>query len=90
MNIKIYKLKGKKETFLKEYKTMKGALDYIEDIKNYDYMLLGLKGKQVVIYQGQQQRKNFFEKLVEHFHFIWYNKRKEREKKYVSKRNKND
>jgi hypothetical protein len=70
MNIKIYKLKGKKETFLKEYKTMKGALDYIEDIKNYDYMLLGLKGKQVVIYQGQQQRKNFFEKLLEHFHFI--------------------
>jgi hypothetical protein len=65
MKIKIYKLKGKRETFLKEYKTMKGALDYIEDIKNYDYMLLGIKGKQVVIYQGQQQKKNFFEKLLD-------------------------
>jgi hypothetical protein len=65
MKIKIYKLKNKRETFLKEYKTMKGALDYIESIKNYDYMLLGIKGKQVVIYQGQQQKKNFFEKMLD-------------------------
>jgi hypothetical protein len=69
MKIKIYKLKNKRETFLKEYKTMKGALDYIEDIKNYDYMLLGIKGNQVVIYQGRQEKKNFFEKLLEHLHF---------------------
>jgi hypothetical protein len=65
MKIKIYKLKNKRETFLKEYKTMKGALDYIESIKNYDYMLLGIKGNQVVIYQGQQQKKNFFEKILD-------------------------
>ena len=65
MKIKIYKLKNKRETFLKEYKTMKGALDYIESIKNYDYMLLGIKGNQVVIYQGQQQKKNFFEKMLD-------------------------
>jgi hypothetical protein len=44
---------------------MKGALDYIESIKNYDYMLLGIKGNQVVIYQGQQQKKNFFEKMLD-------------------------
>jgi hypothetical protein len=69
--IKVYKLKKKSHTLLKEYKTMKGALDYIESVKNYDFVLLGIKGKsQVVIYQGQQQRKNFFEKLVEHLHFI--------------------
>jgi hypothetical protein len=67
MKIKIYKLKNKRETFLKEYKTMKGALDYIEDIKNYDYMLLGIKGKKVVIYQGQQPKKNFFEKMLDLF-----------------------
>lgn len=69
MTIKIYKLKGKRETFLKEYKTMKGALDYIESVKNYDFTLLGIKGsKQVVIYQGPQQRKNFFEKMLDLLH----------------------
>ena len=71
MTIKVYKLKGRKHTFLKEYKTMKGALDYIESIKNYDFALLGIKGKnQVIIYQGQQQRKNFLEKIFENFHIL--------------------
>jgi hypothetical protein len=70
MSIKVYKLKGRKETFLKEYKTMRGALDYIEDIKNYDFVLLGIKNnKQVVIFQGIQIRKSFFEKMLEQFHF---------------------
>ena len=69
MTIKIYKLKGKRETFLKEYKTMKGALDYIESVKNYDFTLLGIKNsKQVIIYQGPQQRKNFFEKMLDLLH----------------------
>lgn len=68
MKIKVYKLKGKTHTLLKEYKTMKGALDYIEAIKNYDFVLLGIKGKgQVVIYQGQQQQKTFLEKMLELF-----------------------
>ena len=69
MSIKVYKLKGKKETFLKEYKTMRGALNYIEDIKNYDFILLGIKNnRQVVIFQGIQIRKSFFEKMLEQFH----------------------
>jgi hypothetical protein len=69
MTIKVYKLKGRKHTFLKEYKTMKGALDYIESIKNYEFTLLGIKNnKQVVIYQGQQERKNFFEKMLDLLH----------------------
>jgi hypothetical protein len=69
MSIKVYKLKGKKETFLKEYKTMRGALNYIEDIKNYDFILLGIKNnRQVVIFQGIQTRKSFFEKMLEQFH----------------------
>jgi hypothetical protein len=69
MSIKVYKLKGRKETFLKEYKTMRGALDYIEDIKNYDFVLLGIKNnRQVVIFQGIQIRKSFFEKMLEQFH----------------------
>jgi hypothetical protein len=69
MSIKVYKLKGRKETFLKEYKTMRGALNYIEDIKNYDFILLGIKNnRQVVIFQGIQIRKSFFEKMLEQFH----------------------
>jgi hypothetical protein len=28
--------------------------------------------------------------MIDLFQMMWYNKRKEREKKYVSKRNKND
>jgi len=66
MKIKVYKLKGRNHTLLKEYKTMKGALDYIEAINNYDFILLGIKGNnQVVIYQGQQQQKSFFEKMFD-------------------------
>lgn len=66
--IKVYKIKKRKPyELLKEYKTIKGALDYVESIKNYDSILIGIKNnKQVVIYQGQQERKNFFEKLFEH------------------------
>jgi hypothetical protein len=67
--IRVYKIKKRKAyELLKEYKTMKGALDYVETIKNYDSILVGIKNnKQVVIYQTQQQRKNFWEKLLDLF-----------------------
>ena len=31
-------MKRKKETLLKEYQTLKGALDFIENEKNYNYI----------------------------------------------------
>ena len=67
--IKVYEIKKRSQNLLKEYKTMKGALDYIESIKNYDSILIGIKNNnKVVIYQTQQQRKNFLEKLLDHLH----------------------
>lgn len=65
--IKVYEIKKRSQNLLKEYKTMKGALDYIESVKNYDSVLIGIKNNnQVVIYQTQQQRKNFLENLLDH------------------------
>jgi hypothetical protein len=68
--IRVYKImKRKGYELLKEYKTMKGALDYVENVKNYDSILVGVKNnKQVVIYQTQQERKNFWEKLLDLLH----------------------
>lgn len=68
--IRVYKIKKRSAyELLKEYKTMKGALDYIESVKNYDSILVGVKNnKQVVIYQGQLQRKSFTEKLFDLLH----------------------
>lgn len=67
--IKIYEIKKRTQKFLKEYKTMKGALDFVESIKNYESVLIGIKNnRQVVIYQTQQQRKNFIEKLLDLLH----------------------
>jgi hypothetical protein len=68
--IKVYKIKKRKPyELLKEYKTMKGALDYIESIKNYDSILIAIKNnKQVVIYQGQQTKKNIIDKLFDNLH----------------------
>jgi hypothetical protein len=68
--IRVYKIKKRKPyELLKEYKTIKGALDYIESIKNYDSILIGIKNnKQVVIYQGQQTKKTFFEKMFDLLH----------------------
>ena len=64
--IKVYEIKKRTQKFLKEYKTLKGALDYIESIKNYESVLVAIKNnKRVVIYQTQQQRKNFWEKLLD-------------------------
>ena len=67
--IKIYEIKKRTQNFLKEYKTMKGALDFVESVKNYDSVLIGIKNnRQVVIYQTQQQRKNFIENLLDLLH----------------------
>jgi hypothetical protein len=68
--IKVYKIKKRKPyELLKEYKTMKGALDYIESIKNYDSILIGIKNnRQVVIYQGQQTKRNIIDKLFDNLH----------------------
>jgi hypothetical protein len=68
--IRVYKIKKRKShELLKEYKTMKGALDYIESIKNYDSVLIAIKNnKQVVIYQGQQTKKNIIDKLFDNLH----------------------
>lgn len=68
--IRVYKIKKRKPyELLKEYKTMKGALDYIESIKNYDSILIGIKNnKQVVIYQGQQTKKTIIDKLFDNLH----------------------
>lgn len=66
--IKIYMMKRNKETLLKEYKTIKGALDFIENEKNYDYVLYAMRKNQVIAIQGKQQRKNFFEKLLDLLH----------------------
>ena len=64
--IKVYEIKKRTQKFLKEYKTLKGALYYIESIKNYESVLVAIKNnKRVVIYQTQQQRKNFWEKLLD-------------------------
>jgi hypothetical protein len=70
--IKVYKIKKRKPyELLKEYKTMKGALDYIENIKNYDSILIGIKNnKQVVIYQGQQTKKTIIDKLFDNLHIL--------------------
>jgi len=54
--IKVYKLKGKKETLLKEYKTIKGALDFIENEKNYNSILYAIQKNKVIAIQTQQER----------------------------------
>ena len=66
--IKVYKLKGKKETLLKEYKTIKGALDFIENEKNYNSILYAIQKNKVIAIQTQQERKNLFEKMLDLLH----------------------
>ena len=70
--IRVYKItKRKPYELLKEYKTIKGALDYVESINNYDSILVGVKNnKQVVIYQTQQQRKSFFQKMFDKLEIV--------------------
>ena len=74
--IKIYKMRKGVETLLKEYKTVRNALDFIENYKNYDYILYAIKGKQVIAFQSYQPKKKLFDFLE----MIWYTKRKGREK----------
>ncbi len=85
--IKIYKMRKGVETLLKEYKTLKGALDFIENEKNYDYILYAIKRNSVIAIQGKQTQKSFFQKMFDLFEVMWYTKRKEREKKYGNKTN---
>jgi hypothetical protein len=66
--IKIYKLKRNKETLIKEYKTLKGALDFIENEKNYDYILYAMRKNVVIAIQGKQTKITFFEKLLDLLH----------------------
>jgi hypothetical protein len=67
--IKVFKMNKKKvETLLKEYKTLKGALDFIENYKNYDYILYAMKKNNVIAIQGKQTQKSFFEKMFDKFH----------------------
>jgi hypothetical protein len=67
--IKVFKMsKRKVEILLKEYKSLKGALDFIESEKNYDYILYAMKRNSVIAIQGKQTQKTFFEKLFDKFH----------------------
>jgi hypothetical protein len=66
--IKVYMMKYKKETLLKEYRTLKGALDFMESEKNYTYILYAMKNNKVIAIQGKQQPKNIFEKVLDLFH----------------------
>jgi hypothetical protein len=68
--IRVYKLKRDKETLLKEYKTLKGALDFIENEKNYDYILYAIKRNSIVAIQGKQTKKTFFEKMIDLFQMM--------------------
>ena len=74
--IKIYKMRKGVETLLKEYKTVRNALDFIENYKNYDYILYAIKGKHVIAFQSYQPKK----KMLDFFEMRWYTKRKGREK----------
>jgi hypothetical protein len=65
--IRVYKLKRNTETLLKEYKTLKGALDFIENEKNYDYILYAIKRNSVIAIQGKQTQKSFFQKMFDLF-----------------------
>jgi predicted RNA-binding protein with PUA domain len=63
--IRVYMMKRGKETLLKEYKTIKGVLDFMENEKNYDYILYAIKNKNVVAFQSFIQRKSFMEKMLD-------------------------
>lgn len=66
--IKVYKLKRNRETLLKEYKTLKGALEFIESEKNYDYILYAIEKSKIVAIQGKQSEKTFVEKMFDLLH----------------------
>jgi hypothetical protein len=60
--IKVYKMnKRKVETLLKEYKTIRGALDFIENYKNYNYLLYAVKRNKIIAFQGYQTRTKLFD-----------------------------
>lgn len=66
--IKVYMMKRDRETLLKEYKTLKGALDFIESEKNYNYILYAIQKNKVIAIQGKQQPKNFLDKILDLLH----------------------
>ena len=76
--IKVYMMKRKKETLLKEYQTLKGALDFIENEKNYNYILYAIKNNKVIAIQGKQTPKSIVDKILDLLHIHWYNKEKEK------------
>jgi hypothetical protein len=64
--IKVFKMNNKKvETLLKEYKTIKGALNFIENYKNYDYILYATKRNTIIAFQSYQTRQNLIDKLFD-------------------------
>jgi hypothetical protein len=65
--IKVFKMKKGKETLLKEYKTMKGALAFMESENNHDYILYAIKRNRVVAFQSFIPRKKLFEKILERY-----------------------
>jgi hypothetical protein len=66
----IYKVARKGSVLLKSYVSKKRTLDFIENTKNYDYILIGIHLNKVVVYQSQQQRKTFWETLNENLNFF--------------------
>jgi hypothetical protein len=46
---------------------LKGALDFIENEKNYDYILYAIKRNSVIAIQGKQTQKSFFQKMFDLF-----------------------
>lgn len=64
--IKVYKMKRKgKETLLKEYKTIKGAIDFIEKQNNYESILYAIENNEIVAFQSFIPRKSFLTKLLD-------------------------
>jgi hypothetical protein len=47
---------------------LKGALDFIESEKNYDYILYAIQKSKVVAIQGKQTQKTFIEKMFDLLH----------------------
>jgi hypothetical protein len=66
--IKVFKMtKRKVETLLKEYKTIKGALDFMENQNNHNYILYAIKRNRVIAFQSFVPKKKFFEKLFDNY-----------------------
>ena len=66
--IKVFKMNKKRvETLLKEYKTLKGALDFMEGQDNHNSILYAIKRNKVIAFQSYQPRKNFLQKVFDKY-----------------------